>query len=309
MDIEYLLLLQNFRNVVGDFFNSFFAFITNIAVDYYIILIPLIIYWVSDKKKGMFIYCTYGVGNLINAFLKVTFCVYRPFIKDTRVKPLESVLAGATGYSFPSGHATCVSSTYIPLVNRFKKHTAVLVMSIIMIALTMFSRNYVGVHTPQDVLVGLLTGFVSLGICLVIEKYIEAHPNHDKFVLLLATIITLATVAYVYFKSYPMDYVNGELLVDPNKMRINSFTGPGLFYGTVWAWYLERKISKINIEGTTYQKTIRAVVGALLVVAYYTIIVSPISKLANNYIVYFLMQASIPLLFMIVYPLTWKRNK
>ena len=109
MDINYLLFLQNIRNNLGGILNNFFAFVTTISVDYYIIMIPLIIYWAVDKKKGLFIYISHGLGCILNAITKSTFCVYRPWIKDPRVMPLESVKSGASGYSFPSGHATSVS--------------------------------------------------------------------------------------------------------------------------------------------------------------------------------------------------------
>ena len=42
-------------------------------------------------------------GNrLVNGFLKVTFCVYRPWIRDARVQPDGNAVTAATGYSFPA---------------------------------------------------------------------------------------------------------------------------------------------------------------------------------------------------------------
>ena len=199
MDINYLFFLQNIRNSLGGVFDSFFAFITQISVGVYILLIPLFIYWAIDKRKGLFIYCTYGLGNYFNALLKSTFCVYRPWIRDSRIKPLESVMSGATGYSFPSGHATNAGSTYLPLAYKYKKHKALVVMCMIMIVLTMFSRNFVGVHTLSDVLVGMLIGIVSLFIIIKVEKYIEDNPNKDIYVLIFATLMVIGILLYVSF--------------------------------------------------------------------------------------------------------------
>lgn len=306
MDIEYLLLLQNFRNNLGGLFDSFFVFISQINVSIYILLIPLIIYWTIDKRKGIFIYCTYGIGNFFNAFLKSTFCVYRPWIRDSRVKPLESVISGATGYSFPSGHATNASSVYTPLAYKFRKHKGVVIASIIMICLTMFSRNFVGVHTPQDVIVGCLCGLASTWIILKIENYIEKNPDNDKYVLLISVIMTAVLLFYVSYKTYPIDFVDGKLLVDPEKMKRNSFTCPGLFLGTVIAWFLERRYLKLDIRGTTYQKIMRCVFGVLLLAIYEMIVIGGVGNLVNTNFFSFLLQLFEPVFAMIIYPLTWK---
>lgn len=307
MDIEILLLLQNFRNSLAGVLNEFFALITNIGVDYYIILIPLIIYWVFDKKKGMFIFLCHGLSLIANALLKSTFCVYRPWIRDSRVEPLESVVAGASGFSFPSGHSTSVSSVYSPIIKLYK-NKKITIFCIVMIALTMFSRLFVGVHTPQDVLVGLLLGIVAMYIISFISNYLEKNPNKDTLVFVIATLFTIITLLYVGLKSYPMDYVNGKLLVDPVSMKINSFKDPGTFYGIVLAWYLDRKIFKTDISGTTIQKTIRAIFGVLLMIAYYSIVVNAIGGLIRINIVYFLLKVSVPVLFINIYPLTWSKK-
>lgn len=307
MDINYLLFLQNLRNSLGGIFDSFFAFITQISVGVYILLIPLFIYWAIDKRKGLFIYCTYGLANYFNAFLKSTFCVYRPWIRDSRVKPLESVMSGASGYSFPSGHATNAGSTYFPLAYKYKKHKALVIMSIVMVALTMFSRNFVGVHTLTDVVVGALIGIVSSFIIIKVEKYIKENPNKDIYLLIFATLIVIGILLYVSYKSYPIDYVDGKILVDPEKMKRNSFTCPGLFYGTVVAWFLERRYLKLDISGTTYQKIMRCVIGTFLLIAWQNIIVSGIGGLVNTHFFSFILQVFEPIIFVVLYPLTWNR--
>ena len=307
MDIEYLLLLQNLRNNLGGILDSFFAFVTQISVGFYIILIPLIIYWTIDKKKGMFIYCTYGIGNYFNALLKSTFCIYRPWIKDARVKPLESVMSGASGYSFPSGHATNASSTYLSLAYKYKKYRGVVITSIFMVFLVMFSRNFVGVHTPQDVLIGALTGLICVYIVSKVEKYIDKNPDKDIYVLLFASLMVILILLYVSYKSYPKDYVNGELLVNPEKMKRNSFTCPGLFLGSVIAWFLERRYLNLDISGTAYQKIMRVVFGIFVIVIYETVIVGGIGGLVNTNFFSFLLQVIEPIVSMVLYPLTWKR--
>lgn len=305
MDIEYLLLLQNLRGSLAGIFDSFFSFITNIAVDYYALAIPLIIFWAFDKRKGILSLLSIGVSDLLNALAKCTFCVYRPWIRDSRVKPLEAALPGATGYSFPSGHATCSGALYTSLIYNFKKNKGIVILSVLMIALTMFSRNYVGVHTPQDVLVGVLLGIISTFIAAFILNYVDKHKNGDVIILVLGILLTIAVIAYAQVKAYPVDYVDGKIIVDPATMKINSFKGPGEFLGILFAWFIERRFIKFDTNGTTYQKVIRCLVGVLLLVFFYTTITS-IGKLININFVYTITSALTPIIMICIYPLTWK---
>ena len=50
----------------------------------------------------------------------------------------------------------------------------------ILILLTGFSRNYLGVHTPQDVLVGLTEGALMLWGVSAVFKYIANHPEKEN---------------------------------------------------------------------------------------------------------------------------------
>ena len=53
-----------------------------------------------------------SANRVVNGFLKVTACVYRPWIRDARIVPDSAALAEATGYSFPSGHSMNGASLY-----------------------------------------------------------------------------------------------------------------------------------------------------------------------------------------------------
>ena len=49
MDIEYLLLLQRFRNAINDALTPFMEMISLFAVTY-LIIVPAVVYWCIDKK-------------------------------------------------------------------------------------------------------------------------------------------------------------------------------------------------------------------------------------------------------------------
>lgn len=302
MDIQILLLLQQFRDLTGGVLNGFFTFITNIAVDYYVAVPALIIFWAIDKKKGARILMTWGTALGINAFLKTTFCVYRPWIRSSEIKPVEAAMAGATGYSFPSGHSTSAGGFYGGLYMAWRKFRGLCIFAVVMILLTMFSRLYVGVHTPQDVLVGALTGVAAALLVARIADYIDAHPEKDWIIPAAATALVTVLLLYIYFKQYPMDYVDGKLLVDPKKMTVDGFKDPGRFYGIVLGWFLERRLVKFDPAGTPQQKLMRCIVGALLYIFCWTAICDPIGKAVGFGPVHFFLQAGCQVIFLTVYP-------
>lgn len=306
MDIEILLWLQQLRESIGGCLNGFFAFITMIAVDYYIMLPGLILFWAFNKRSGLIGLGSYGMACYGVSALKSTFCIYRPWIRNSSIKPLPEVMSGATGYSFPSGHSASVSSMYSGLIVTNRKRKGICILLSVMIFLTMFSRLYVGVHTPQDVLVGLLVGCVSTGLVLLTERFVSLKPNLDWVVVVVVTVMCAILLPYIYFKSYPLDYVDGVLLVNPTKMTVGGFKDPGRLFGIVLGWFIERRYIRFETDGTAYQKTLRCLIGALLFIAYWTIVMEPLGNAIGIGIVHFFLQASAPFLFMTVYPLLFR---
>ena len=111
--IDYLLFLQNFRDLSHHIFDNFFLTITLFGQIFIPMSIICLIYWCINKKTGFYVLSTYLYGFLVNIFLKTTACIYRPWLLDSRVKPLTQAIAGATGYSFPSGHTSEVLDIYV----------------------------------------------------------------------------------------------------------------------------------------------------------------------------------------------------
>ncbi len=302
MDIEYLLLLQNIRNSVGDVFNNFCIFITTIAVDYYMLVPALILYWTIDKRKGSKVLLSWGTSLGVGAFLKATFCIYRPWVRDSRIQPAQEVLSGATGYSFPSGHSFSSGGFWNSIALCYKKYRGIVCFAVVMVLLTMFSRNYLGVHTPQDVIVGALASLVCAFGMVKLCDYIEKNPDKDWIVLMIVSIVTAVLLIYIAVKKYPEDYVDGVLLVDPKKMTVDGFKDPGRFFGIFLGWFLERRFVKFSTDVSTPKKVMRALVGGLLVVFWWTAVATPLGKMIDTNWGYFLTQASTPVVFMTIYP-------
>ena len=240
MDISYLLFLQDLRNATGGVFDELMNAITKFSVDI-LPLLPFIVFWCVDKKWGYRFLTTINLGKVINGIIKLTVCAYRPWIRSELIEPAGDSKVAATGYSFPSGHSMCATTMYgTTAVWQWKKRRWIAVLCGIMIALTMFSRNFLGVHTPQDVLVAFLESII---IIFIVGKATDKLSGNDKAIDILTfvgVVFIIAAILYITLKPYPMDYVNGELLVDPKTMTKDCFSALGGFLGLLIGSYVER---------------------------------------------------------------------
>lgn len=243
MDIDYLLWLQGIRETLPPVVEDFFVVVSAIAANTALVIIPCVLYWCLDKRAGVYVMFSYSMGTLLNQFMKNTVCCYRPWMRDAAVHPAEAALPQATGYSFPSGHTQGATSLVGSLGWYYRKRWRALLVGCALFALLVaFSRNFLGVHTPQDVLAGLVEGVLML---LAVERllaWIDEAPERDVRVLVVSMIVLVGYVAYIYLKPYPMDYdAAGNLLVDPVVMQVDCFKAAGLFAGVVLGWFCERR--------------------------------------------------------------------
>lgn len=84
-----------------------------------------------------------------------------------RTRPLEYFLIEQGGYSFPSGHAMMsmifyTTITHLLIENEKRRGVKKILWTIncIVIALIGFSRIYLGVHWPTDILMGYVIGYI-----------------------------------------------------------------------------------------------------------------------------------------------------
>ena len=250
MDIDYLLFLQDFRNGIDDALTPFMEMISLFCITY-LMIVPAFIYWCIDKRSGLFTFASYSGNIAVNAVVKLSVCAYRPWIRDSRVLPAGDAITTATGYSFPSGHTMSAAPLYGGLaISTWKKMRWISVLCIICIALTAFSRNYLGVHTPQDVLVGLaISGLFLFGMS-VLFKYLGEHPEKENYFLIGGVIFGIAAIISITIKPYPMDYVDGKLLVDPEKMLRDGYGDIGLLIAFCVSRFIEKTWVKFEPKMT-----------------------------------------------------------
>ena len=117
-------------------------------------------------------------GGLLNVALKAAFQRTRP--------ELDSPLAAALGWSFPSGHAMGAMVAYgmlaYLLVLRFGRTPAPFIVAAasMLVLVVGFSRIYLGVHYFSDVLGGYLSGIAWLAVCTSAVEIARRHARKSE---------------------------------------------------------------------------------------------------------------------------------
>ena len=278
MDIDILLALQEFRNGAGSFLTEFFSKMTFLGEINTAIVIMAILYWSVSKELGSYLLMGWSGNRLANGVMKVTACAYRPWIRDARILPHGNAITTATGYSFPSGHTMNAASLFGGIAVREDYPRELRIVLGFGLAFVAFSRIYLGVHTPQDVLVGAGIGTLVMWLTLRLMRWVEAHPGKDWLVVCISVGLGAAVALYAALKPYPADYdAEGKLIVDGAKMANDTFKGVGYCVAFLTGWILERRFVGFSTEVPVQQKLMRAVIGLL---GYYAVslILAPLLK-------------------------------
>ena len=104
-----LYALESIRTPVLD---KIMLIISELGGEAPFLIIAIAVFWCIDKRKGYYLMTVGFFGMILNQFLKILCCVPRPWVKDPDFTIVEPARAGATGYSFPSGHTQNAVATY-----------------------------------------------------------------------------------------------------------------------------------------------------------------------------------------------------
>lgn len=166
MDVAILNFIQNnFHNPVTDLIFPIITALGN-GSGIWLTIAVFLIYIKKYRRWGVVlllaIILTFVTGELI---LKPLIARPRPF----SLHPYTLLIKPPFGFSCPSGHASSsFSSTTVLWRVKRKWGVAALILSV----LIAFSRVFLSVHFPSDVLAGALLGFgIATLICRICEKY------------------------------------------------------------------------------------------------------------------------------------------
>ena len=168
IDMNILLWIQEHLRV--DALTPFWKVITFLGNGgwFWLVMAAVLLVPKKTRRTGIAALLSIAIGFLItNVLLKNTVARPRPFDAYTEIIPL---ITRPTDFSFPSGH-TCASFACALIFFRMlpKKYG---VPAVILAGMVAFSRLYLGVHYPGDVLGGFLVAvFVSTLVCYLMQIY------------------------------------------------------------------------------------------------------------------------------------------
>ena len=186
-DAGFLLYIQEY--IRSDFLNPIMKVLTHSGDKGILLIVLILAFLIIPRTRAIGIMSTISIvieALLNNVLLKNLIARTRPY---DEIEGLVNLVGKQSDYSFPSGHtgaafavagAMLVVALFgLPMIEKtgeFKREDPSLTFKLISVILIMyatllaFSRMYVGVHYPTDVLCGLLLGLGTSAVAYLIYQ-------------------------------------------------------------------------------------------------------------------------------------------
>ncbi|MBN1979402.1 MAG: phosphatase PAP2 family protein [Anaerolineae bacterium] len=238
-----LELIRAVQSVHGPALGLVFKAITFLGEeDFFIILLPLFL-WCVDFAFGARLAFFFLFSTIVNLGVKDLFAHPRPFELDSTVK-----LHDTTGYGLPSGHSQSSVVVWGILASYIRKRWAWAAAALLAV-LVGFSRIYLGVHFPTDVLAGWALGAVLLIGYIFLVPRIEAWLKKTGLAVRLALAVVIPLVLVLLFPS------------DDSLSAMGVFLGAGVGIVLTGHWV------HFNAGGPLWQRGVRLLLGAAVLLA------------------------------------------
>ena len=255
ISLNFLKLLEKIRT---PFLNKLFQFSTFLGEETVLFIIIAFFFWCYNKKFGYKIGLSFFISGIFIQGLKVIFKIERPWILDSDIHPVESAVENATGYSFPSGHTSSATSLYGSFFYYFK-NKGLKIISIFLFLLVGFSRMYLCVHTPLDVLTALIITFL---IVLIINKFSDIILSENN-ILKVSLALGISSIILCIF-SYILAKIG---YIEINQIN-DCFKSGGAGVGVALGYYIERKYINFSTETKKmWHQIVKLAIGLIIAVA------------------------------------------
>jgi len=240
--LEWIMAVQQLH---GPIIDGFFRGITFMGEEmFFLLFIPFLV-WSVDMEIGARVGIAYLLTAYLNPVLKDIFPEPRPFHIDATVQ-----LSEAEGGGMPSGHAQSSVVFWGTLAWQVGKKWLWGVLIVFMLLIG-FSRFFLGVHFPHQVLAGWLVGIV------ILAAFILLDPRAERWLAGLRLREQLAA-AFIF----PVLLA----LLFPDESTVAAMAAMAGF-GCGFA--LARRYVRFSTVGVWWQRLLRFIIGAVVMVGIY----------------------------------------
>ena len=267
--MNFLYWLEDLRIPVV---NEFMLAITYLGDEIAFLVLALILLWCVDKRTGYYILSVGFLGTITNQFMKLWFRIPRPWVLDESFTILEQAREGASGYSFPSGHTQSAVGTF-GAIAYITKNKILRWLCLAIVFLVPFSRMYIGVHTPLDVLVAAA---MAVALVLILHPVImKEDGNRIPAVFGVMTVLAVAFLCYVELYPFPAD-VDAHNLASGIK---NAYTLLGALLGLLVVYIVDEKWTHFPTKAVWWAQILKVVLGLVAVLIVKSGLKAPINAI------------------------------
>lgn len=172
-------ILDALQTIHTPLLDAFFKTVTWFGRDFWIMLGIFLLFFRKTRVCGICILAGLLAGALItNVTIKPLVARDRPcWINDT----VQLLVSNPRDYSFPSGHS---QASFVSAMAIFRNNRRWGIAALIFAAFIAFSRLYLYVHFPTDVIAGTLIGLtVGFFMSRFVKDWIDRHPALHRYLL------------------------------------------------------------------------------------------------------------------------------
>lgn len=271
-------LLYFFESIRTPWLDSIMLALTEFGGETVFLAVALILFWCVDKRKAYYLMSVGFIGTIASQFMKIACQIPRPWVKDPAFTIVEAAREGAGGYSFPSGHSQSSVGTFgaIALTARQKW---LRIASVCVCVIVPVTRLYLGVHTPQDVLVG---SAISIVLLLVLKPIVfDQDGKHIPRLFTGLIALALIYVAYVELFPFPSD-------IDPDNLasaQKNAYTLLGAMLGMAVVYWVDDTKLHFSTQGDVKTQLLKVLGGIAIVLLIKEGLRAPLDALCGGHLI------------------------
>ncbi len=232
----------------------------------------LAVFWCVDKNKGYFLMLLCFTGTAVNQALKITFCIARPWVLDPSLTIVESARAGAEGFSFPSGHTQNAVAAYggmFCITRNVLARVALMALAL----LVPFSRLYLGVHTPLDVGVSFVIGWV---LVLAFYPMLEEIGHRGEVLERIWLILLVPAALFLLYALHVRAGAGGDAANFDHAVK-TAWSMLGLVLGAIVSVFADRHYTRFETDAVWWAQLLKLALGLALTLAVRVALKAPLA--------------------------------